>query len=823
MDKWVVQKFGGSSVADAACFRRVAEIVESSANPREAIVLSACRGVTDALLALVTLAEQPDKEFAPDIEALRTRHLGLAAALVSQPEFEKYKTELERDCRDIAGMLQTVRLIRSSTYSMRDVIAGYGEIWSTRLFTPFLRERGRIKGDVVWIDARQVIIVEWGSLGPAIQWAASEENLRRLVPREFAGRLIVTGFVATTTKGKQTTLGRNGSDFSGSIFGALLDAEQIIIWTDVDGVLSADPRLVPNAQVIDQLSYNEAMELAYFGAKVIHPQTMEPAVARDIPIIIRNTFAPQKRGTLICANPVSALKVKGITSIDPVALVNLEGAGMIGVPGTAHRLFGALRDSGISVILISQGSSEHSICFAIPEAQAVRAEEAVRQAFDTELRDGQIQHVDVAVGMSILAVVGDGMAGAHGVAAKVFNSLGDAAISVKAIAQGASERNISVVVDGKSAARALRAVHAAFYLSPNTLSIGLIGPGTVGHVLLAQIATQVDRLRELNLDLRVRGIASSKRMLLEETPVDLSRWQQRMAEAGEPLDMAKFINHVQADYVPHTVVIDCTASADVANQYCDWLRRGIHIVTPNKKANSGTLSYYRALQETKRAAGTHYLYEATVGAGLPVIHTLRDLRETGDDITRIEGIFSGTLAYLFNVFDGSESFSSIVRAAKAKGYTEPDPRDDLSGMDVARKVIILGREMGLTLEISDVQVEGLVPEALTKCSVGEFMERLPESDASMAAILSDARSKNQVLRYVGRIDADGKATVGLMRLDRKHAFANIALTDNVVRFATRRYCDNPLIVQGPGAGPEVTAAGVFSDLLRLSAYLGAHL
>jgi bifunctional aspartokinase / homoserine dehydrogenase 1 len=823
MDKWVVQKFGGSSVADAACFRRVAEIVESSANPREAIVLSACRGVTDALLALVTLAEQPDKEFAPDIEALRTRHLGLAAALVSQPEFEKYKTELERDCRDIAGMLQTVRLIRSSTYSMRDVIAGYGEIWSTRLFTPFLRERGRIKGDVVWIDARQVIIVEWGSLGPAIQWAASEENLRRLVPREFAGRLIVTGFVATTTKGKQTTLGRNGSDFSGSIFGALLDAEQIIIWTDVDGVLSADPRLVPNAQVIDQLSYNEAMELAYFGAKVIHPQTMEPAVARDIPIIIRNTFAPQKRGTLICANPVSALKVKGITSIDPVALVNLEGAGMIGVPGTAHRLFGALRDSGISVILISQGSSEHSICFAIPEAQAVRAEEAVRQAFDTELRDGQIQHVDVGVGMSILAVVGDGMAGAHGVAAKVFNSLGDAAISVKAIAQGASERNISVVVDGKSAARALRAVHAAFYLSPNTLSIGLIGPGTVGHVLLAQIATQVDRLRELNLDLRVRGIASSKRMLLEETPVDLSRWQQRMAEAGEPLDMAKFINHVQADYVPHTVVIDCTASADVANQYCDWLRRGIHIVTPNKKANSGTLSYYRALQETKRAAGTHYLYEATVGAGLPVIHTLRDLRETGDDITRIEGIFSGTLAYLFNVFDGSESFSSIVRAAKAKGYTEPDPRDDLSGMDVARKVIILGREMGLTLEISDVQVEGLVPEALTKCSVGEFMERLPESDASMAAILSDARSKNQVLRYVGRIDADGKATVGLMRLDRKHAFANIALTDNVVRFATRRYCDNPLIVQGPGAGPEVTAAGVFSDLLRLSAYLGAHL
>ena len=823
MEKWVVHKFGGSSVADAACFRRVAEIIEASSNPREAIVLSACRGVTDALLELVALAEQPHKEFGTAIRALKARHLDLAAELISKPAYENYKAQFERDCLDIAGMLQTVRLIRSSTYSMRDVIAGFGEIWSTRLFAPFLRERARTKGDILWIDAREVIIVEWGSLGPAVQWTVSAENLQRLVPPNFTGRLIVTGFVATTTKGKQTTLGRNGSDFSGSIFGALLDAIEIIIWTDVDGVLSADPRLVPNAQVIDQLSYNEAMELAYFGAKVIHPQTMAPAVARDIPIFIRNTFAPQKRGTLICGNPVSALIVKGITSIDPVALVNLEGAGMIGVPGTAHRLFGALRDAGISVILISQGSSEHSICFAIPEAQAVRAEEAVRRAFDAELRDGQIQHVEIALGMSILAVVGDGMAGAHGVAAKVFNSLGDAAISVRAIAQGASERNISVVVDGKGAARALRAVHAAFYLSPNTLSIGLIGPGTVGRVLLAQIATQIDRLRELNLDLRVRGIASSKRMLLEESSVDLSRWTERMAETGEALNLEKFINHVQADYVPHTVVIDCTASAEVADRYQEWLARGIHIVTPNKKANSGTLPYYRALQDAKRDSGTHYLYEATVGAGLPIIQTLRDLRGTGDDVTQIEGIFSGTLAYLFNVFDGSESFSSIVRAAKAKGYTEPDPRDDLSGVDVARKLIILGREMGLTLEMADVQVEGLVPEALTQCSVDEFMARLPESDAAMAATLADARAKNQVLRYVGRIDAAGKATVGLMRLEAKHAFANIALTDNVVRFATRRYCDNPLIVQGPGAGPEVTAAGVFSDLLRLSAYLGAHI
>jgi aspartokinase/homoserine dehydrogenase 1 len=823
MDKWIVHKFGGSSVADAGCFRRVADIIEASLNPREAIVLSACRGVTDALLGLIKLAERPDGDFLAAIAALQKRHLDLAAELVSAPAQAVYAESLAADIRDITGMLHTVRLVRSAPYALSDVIAGYGEIWSTRLFAPYLRERARIPGEVRWIDARQVVIVEWGPLGPAVQWEQSERNLRALVAPDFLGRLVVTGFVATTVKGMQTTLGRNGSDFSGSIFGALLNALEIQIWTDVDGVLSADPRLVPNAQVIDQLSYNEAMELAYFGAKVIHPQTMEPAVARDIPIYIRNTFAPEKRGTLICAHPSSALKVKGITTIDPVALVNLEGAGMIGVPGTAHRLFGALRDAGISVILISQGSSEHSICFAIPERQAERALEAVRRAFDTELRDGQIQSVDVGTGLSILAVVGDGMAGAHGIAAQVFDSLGRAAVNVRAIAQGASERNISVVVDGKVAAKALRAVHAGFYLSPNTLSIGLIGPGTVGRVLLEQIASQLERLRAQHVDLRVRAIATSTRMLLAENAIDLGAWPAELAARGEAVDLEKFANHIRTDYIPHTVVIDCSASADVAAHYENWLARGIHVVTPNKKANSGPLPYYRAVQAARRAAGTYYLYEATVGAGLPIIQTLRDLRETGDDITSIEGIFSGTLAYLFNVFDGTQPFSAIVKTAKLKGYTEPDPRDDLSGIDVARKLIILAREIGLTLELADVAVEGLVPASLRACGIEEFMTRLPEFDAEMAAALRSAVEANQVLRYVGRVDSAGKATVRLTRLDARHAFGNIALTDNVVRFATRRYCDNPLIVQGPGAGPEVTAGGVFSDLLRLSAYLGAHI
>ena len=824
MERWRVHKFGGSSVADAVCMERVARILEEDPHPRLGVVLSACRGVTDALLNLVTTAERQEGALAEGIEALRRRHEVIAETLLETESRTAFVTALAQDCRDIAGILQTIQLIRSASQTVRDLISGYGEIWSTRLFSAYLRQRGRRPGKVLWTDAREIVSVEWGPLGPAVRWDVSQANMARYAPSD-AATLIITGFIARDPKGLQTTLGRNGSDFSGSIFGSLLDAEEIHIWTDVDGVLSADPRLVPDAKVIDSLSYSEAMELAYFGAKVIHPQTMAPAIRKGIPIWIRNSFAPEKAGTLICAQPNSQLAVKGITCIDRVALVNLEGAGMIGVPGTAHRLFGALRDHGISVILISQGSSEHSICFAIPEAEAVRAEAVVRQAFERELREGQIHSVEVGGGCSILAVVGDGMAGAHGIAAKVFGALGSASVSVRAIAQGASERNISAVIDGKHSSRALRSVHSSFYLSPHTISIGLIGPGVVGGVLLDQLATQVERLsRELKVDLRVRAISTSKRMHLAASKVPLARWRDAFSEKSEAADLSRFAEHVHAEHLPHAIIIDCSSSDEVAARYPAWLASGIHIVTPNKKANSAALDLYDRLREARRQGNAHYLYEATVGAGLPIIQTLRDLRDTGDAIRRIEGILSGTLAYLFNVWDGSEPFSQVVRTAKAKGYTEPDPRDDLSGMDFARKLIILGREMGLRLELGDVQLEALVPPALVACPPQEFLDRLPEFDASMAQRLHAARSRGKVLRYVGSLDAaSGRASVGLVELEPSHTFANIALTDNVVRFLTRRYDQNPLVVQGPGAGPEVTAGGVFADLLRVCAYLGAKL
>jgi aspartokinase/homoserine dehydrogenase 1 len=820
---WVVHKFGGSSVADAECFTRVAAIIESQSAERQAIVLSACRGVTDALLRLVVLAERQDAAWRGELAALRAHHQGIARTLLPPGSVADYLAEFDRDRTDLESVLQTTQVMRTASHSIRDKVSGYGELWSTRLFLRLLAHRGHRRAPQ-WIDARTCVIVQWGPLGPAVQWAASSERLSAQLDQD-AATLVITGFIASDPAGIQTTLGRNGSDFSASIFGALLDAAEIVIWTDVDGVLSADPRRVPDAQIIHALSYNEAMELAYFGAKVIHPQTMAPAVGRSIPIWIRNTFAPQKPGTLICAQPGNAEQpVKGITSIENVALVNLEGAGMIGVPGTAYRLFGALREEDISVILISQGSSEHSICCAIPAAQAERARAVLERAFARELAEGQIQSVDVTGELAILAVVGDGMAGMPGVAGKVFGALGSASVNVRAIAQGASERNISVVVDGRQATRALRAAHASFYLSPHTLAIGVIGPGTVGHVLLDQLAAERERLaREARIELRLRGIIDSKSMRLGEPAIDLARWREELALGTTGADLARFVEHVRVDYLPHTVLIDCSASEQVARHYREWLAAGIHIVTPNKKANSAELVYYQSLLEARRAGGSHYLYETTVGAGLPVILTLADLKQTGDKIRSIEGIFSGTLAYLFNVYDGSVPFAAIVRDAKQRGYTEPDPRDDLSGLDVARKLIILAREMGLKLELRDVQIESLVPAGLEQGSIEQFLAALPAHDSAMQRRYAEARARGHVLRYVGRVSADGQATVGLVELERTHAFANIALTDNVVRYATDRYCDNPLIVQGPGAGPEVTAGGVFADLLRLATYLGARL
>jgi aspartokinase/homoserine dehydrogenase 1 len=826
---WHVHKFGGTSLGDADCFRRVADILLDESAGRQAVVVSAMAKTTDALLGLVAAAEQSASDVGARIDAIATRYKLTVAALVKQRQAadELLKTFMA-DLSDVRDVLRAITLVRQAGDRSRDLIAGYGELWSSRLLAAYLAERARAFAGgrpVHWVDARNLIVIERGEMGPAVLWDESRANARKIFGESTFGIVVVTGFIARERNGLPTTLGRNGSDFSASIVGALLEAEKITIWTDVDGVMSADPNRVPEAAIISALSYSEAMELAYFGAKVIHPQTMSPAVDRSIPIWIRNTFNTDAPGSLIGPNSDSSQPIKGVTAVDDVALVNIEGAGMIGVPGTADRLFGALREASISVILISQASSEHSICIGVPSRMAVEAERVVQRAFAVELKQGLIQSVTVKNPCSVIAVVGDGMAGMPGVAGRFLGTLGTAGINVRAIAQGSSERNISAVIARQDSTRALRAVHSGFYLSAETISIGIIGPGNVGQVLLRQMATQLPRLKsQFNLDLRVRAIAGSSRMLLSDRAIDLSTWRQDFEKQSVPLDWAVFTNHVHAEHLPHAVVVDCSASEEVAGRYVEWLGGGVHVVTPNKKAPSGPLATWDQLQEVRRRNNTRFLYETTVGAALPIIGTLRDLRETGDEIRSIEGIFSGTLAYLFNVFDGTRPFSTIVREARQAGYTEPDPRDDLSGLDVARKLIILSREMGMRLEMRDLVVESLIPAGLEAGTAEDFLGGLPAHDAALAERWSRAEAAGEVLRYVARLDrGTGSATVRLESLPRRHPFANINLTDNIVRYASARYSENPLVVQGPGAGPAVTAAGVFADILRLATYLGAPL
>jgi aspartokinase/homoserine dehydrogenase 1 len=816
-------------MGDADCFRRVADILLDEAVPRQAVVVSAMAKTTDALLGLVAAAEQSAPDTGVRIDAIATRYrVTVAALLQKKANADEILKAFATDLADLRDVLRAITLVRQAGERSRDLIAGYGELWSSRLLAAYLTERAQLlaaRRPVQWIDARQLIVIERGEMGPSVQWDESQANARRIFAESTLGICVITGFIASERNGLQTTLGRNGSDFSASIVGALLNAEKITIWTDVDGVMSADPNRVPEAAIIRSLSYSEAMELAYFGAKVIHPQTMSPAVQRAIPIWIRNTFNPAAPGSLIGPGSDPSQPIKGVTAVDDVALLNIEGAGMIGVPGTADRLFGALREAGISVILISQASSEHSICIGVPSRMAAEAERVVERAFAVELRQGFIQSVTVKNPCSVIAVVGDGMAGMPGIAGRFLGTLGSAGINVKAIAQGSSERNISAVVARQDSTRALRAVHSGFYLSAETMSIGLIGPGNVGQVLLKQMAAELPRLKsQFNLDLRVRAIAGSKTMLLSDRAINLATWREDFEKLSVPLDWAQFTNHVHAEHLPHAAVVDCSASADVADRYVQWLGAGVHVVTPNKKAPSGPLDTYDQLHEVRRRHNTRFLYETTVGAALPILGTLRDLRETGDEIRSIDGIFSGTLAYLFNVFDGQKPFSRIVREARNAGYTEPDPRDDLSGLDVARKLVILSREMGMRIDMKDIRIESLVPLGLETGTVEEFLSTLSAHDAAMAQRWSAATAADEVLRYVGRLDRQsGTATVRLESLPRRHPFANINLTDNIVRYASARYSENPLVIQGPGAGPAVTAAGVFADILRLATYLGAAL
>ena len=821
-----VHKFGGSSLADAARIHAIAPLIDDGAGAR-LVVVSAMQGTTNALVELATIA-RAGGDWAPGWQGLRQRHLQAAAALDDDNRFG-LRAVLADGFDNLRNDLETLAADSTDSGCIAARVHGSVEVWSSWLVQAAL---GGERNGWQRLDAREVLVVHPGEMGVGVDWDESRRRFAAWRARHPGRDAVVTGFIARDAQGHDTTLGRNGSDYSAAILANLCDADALTIWTDVDGVLSADPRLVPDAVCLPSLSYAEACELAYFGAGVLHPQTLAPVQSRGIPLHIRNTLRPQAPGTWIMAQADAAdtqvkdTPVKGLSLVRDLAVLELSGNGMVGVPGTAERLFAALHGAGVSVTMISQGSSEHSICCIVRAGQAERGRVAIVAAFADAIADARAQGVAVTRDICVLAAVGDGMVGTPGVAARLLGGLAQARVNVRAIAQGASERNISIAIAQADATRALRAAHSAFWLSPQHLSVGILGPGQVGRALLSQLAAALPRLREqhsrlgLRLDLRIRGISDSRRMALSETGLDPATALDALeGEQMQPADLDAFAAHIGAAHLPHALIVDCSASDAVAAQYSRWLAAGIHVVTPNKHAGSGDWSRYAAIRAAQ-AGGARFRYEATVGAGLPVILTLRNLLDTGDELHGIDGMLSGTLAWLFNRFDGSQPFSALVREAQSLGYTEPDPRDDLSGLDVARKLVILAREAGRELSIGDVEVENLVPEHLRGVGLDEFLARLQELDAPMRARFEAAAAQGLGLRHIARLQHDGTASVGVIGLSADHACRHTRLTDNLVEFRTSRYSENALVVQGPGAGPEVTAAGVFGDVLAIAQGLG---
>lgn len=810
--KYQIHKFGGSSLADQMRFMAVKSILSGK---DEVIVASAIFNTTKKLQTILdhALAFKP---YRGALSALEKKHLAIAQALLPVSEVNIIKDMFKQDIKTIQALLQATQYIGVSLKETSELILGYGERWSSQILAAYLNQFA----NVLYLDASTIIFTYEKNGMSFIDWQKSEAALHAFLNKHTFDQLVITGFIASTVEGRRTTLGRNGSDFSAAIIAKLMKAAALTIWTDVDGIYTADPKCVRSAFVIDSLSYKEAMELAYFGAKVLHPKTIAPLLSAEIPLYIKNSYRPEQKGTFISTESVNShhSPIKGISVLDEMALINIEGSGMMGVSGTAARVFAILKAANISVNFISQASSEHSICFALANQAASFAHQHLLEKLKFDLSEQQIENISIVYDCAIVAVVGDGMIGCVGIANQLCASLAKANISIRAISQGSSERNISLVLDKQNVSRALQVIHAGFYLSGKTISIGLIGPGQVGATLLQQIKVAKTHLSaNYQVNLSVRGIMSSQKMLLKQEAIDLENWQEAL-HVGVATDLKQFMDHIISDDVPHAVIIDCTANKEIAIQYDKFIEQGIHVITPNKHANSGDLAYYKKLK-AKAKKNNHYLYEATVCAGLPVMTTLQDIIKTGDKVLKIEGIVSGTLSFIFNELAKGRLFSEVVNEAKSLGYTEPDPRCDLSGMDVARKLVCLAREIGHDISLSQVSVHNLVPEALKEVSLSQFLSDLKNQDAEMAAYVEKALANKERLAYVGSIDEAGRVKVAIESFPLTHPFASLKRTDNMLVFHTQRYHQQPLVIQGPGAGKEVTAAGIFADLLRLVSFL----
>ena len=813
-----ILKFGGSSVATPERIKSVIEIVRPyQSEGQVTLVFSAFGGMTDTLIHLSDEALRGDDHFKVTLKQVEDRHLETVRALIDIQRQNSMLATVKTMINQLEDVIHGIFLVKERTPRMLDFVMSFGERLSAYIISEAFHESNFTSE---FLDARKIIRTDNHFGHAKVDFDLTNKLIREHF--KFHNDLqVVTGFIATSDSGETTTLGRSGSDYTAAILAGALHATCLEIWTDVDGMMTADPRKVKKAFTVKEMTYQEAMELSHFGAKVIFPATMQPAMVNNIPILIKNTFNPSFPGTIIRADGNGKdLIIKGISSMSQMSLLSVQGTGLQGVVGVSMRLFAALARENVNVILISQASSEHSICFAVENSAAGRAKLAIEKEFMFEIRGNEMEDVSVENGLAIVAIVGENMRHNPGTSGRMFHSLGKSGVNVYAIAQGSSELNISAVILESDVAKTLNVLHEAFFLSDKrVVNLFLVGTGQIGKELLKMIHAQYDQLSKLNLiEVNVVAIANSKKMFFNEDGLDAVTCVETMKAAGEEMELNAFIRKMQTLNLSNSIFVDCTASEAVAGQYETLLDSSISIVTPNKKANSGPLKKYHNLKHISFKRGARFLYETNVGAGLPVINTLNDLLLSGDKVIRIEAVLSGTLNFIFSSFSKGSMFSQIVREAKEKGFTEPDPRDDLNGMDVARKVLILAREAGIDLELSDIDVTGLVPQdCLEASSVEEFFIKLRAHDASFESSRQQSEMKNEKLRYTALLE-NGKAQVSLKSVGADHPFYSLKGSDNIILLTTERYNDRPMVIRGPGAGATVTAAGVFADIIRIGNY-----
>lgn len=815
-----VLKFGGTSVGTVESINEVIHIIsnKSAEGEKLAVVFSAMGGVTNRFIEIGKSAAAGDTDYMDHLQSVEDRHFNAVRGLINVKNQSSLIAKIKVIFNEIEDLLRGISLIREISPRTMDLLLSFGERLSTTIITETLNARGI---EASFIDARKLIKTDSNFNFAQVDFDQTNQ-LIQAAKVDYPGVWCITGFIASNNENITTTLGRGGSDYSASIFGAALNAEVIEIWTDVNGMMTADPRKVSKAFTIPEISYAEAMELSHFGAKVIYPPSLTPAFQKQIPVKVLNTFNPAHMGTTVSKDSrKSTHAITGISSIDDISLVNLQGNGMIGVAGVSAKLFSILAANKISVILISQASSEHSICFAINPADGQRVKSLLEEGFEQEISVGDIDQIVVQEHLSILAVVGEGMSSNSGTSGKLFSVLGKNGINVISIAQGSSEINISVVIGKKDISKALNAIHERFFETDGfNLNVFLVGPtGLIGKTLLSQIEKQAEYLRKNNnLNIKLVGMINSKNMIIAPEGIALENWKETLEE-GEIANLSEFISDLIDLNLPNTVFVDSTANKDIVQYYSAILSQNISIITPNKVANSGTQEQYDELKAITKKRNVQFLYETNVGAGLPIIGTLQGLIKSGDEIHQIEAVLSGTLAFIFNNFTAGKKLVDVVKAAKEMGYTEPDPREDLSGKDVARKILILARECGLKLEPEDVTITDLLNEpAMNAPSVDAFYEELEKDNSRFEQLINEAKAKGEVLRYIAKLK-DGKASIGLEAIGAEHPFVSLAGSENIISFTTERYKNNPLVVKGPGAGAEVTAMGVFADIISLSTSL----